>query len=259
MRPAIPGGPKAVARSAALPGTGGRPGESAASATSGSPRRAGRSPAAARTASVVNMASRTSRSSALAPVRAKATGRPCRVQTRCGRNPQKYRECEAQYPYSAHLPGSPAERRRVAAPDHRSPSRCHRRRAGLGRRRPGRLRRDHPGPRRWPIWARPGAPAGAVQVIAVAAALAAAAAAVVLDRARPAAGPPPPDDTRQPGPDADRPWTTATVQGRPGLCGRRPARLTHMPSRRQNTQICSPQKTNAKGRSAALNGGSRSR
>ena len=29
-------------------------------------------------------------------------GRPCRVQTRCGRNPQKYRECEAQYPYSAH-------------------------------------------------------------------------------------------------------------------------------------------------------------
>ena len=42
-------------------------------------------------------------------------GRPCRVQTRCGRNPQKYRECEAQYPYSAH----PARSERFAVPRER--------------------------------------------------------------------------------------------------------------------------------------------
>ena len=46
--------------------------------------------------------SRMSRSSALAPVSANATGSPDRAHTRCRRNPQKKRECEAQYPYSAH-------------------------------------------------------------------------------------------------------------------------------------------------------------
>src|SRR5450631_69897 len=39
--------------------------------------------AATRSGPAVNMLHSTSRSSALAPVRAKATGRPCRVQTRC--------------------------------------------------------------------------------------------------------------------------------------------------------------------------------
>ena len=48
------------------------------------------------------MPSSTCRSSALAPARAKPTGRPPRVATRCNRSPQKYRECEAQYPYCAH-------------------------------------------------------------------------------------------------------------------------------------------------------------
>jgi hypothetical protein len=42
----------------------------------------------ARPGSAVNMASKTSRSSALAPVTAQATGRPCRVQTRCSRSPR---------------------------------------------------------------------------------------------------------------------------------------------------------------------------
>ena len=59
-----------------------------------------------------------------------------------------------------------------------------------------------------------------------------------------------------PGPDTSQAWTTATVQARPGPCGKGPARLTHMPSRCQNTQICSPQKTSAKARSATQNGGS---
>ena len=109
-----------------------------------------------------------------------------------------------------------------------------------------------------PVIAAGGMPGWQITLIAVAAALAAATAAVVLDRAPgPAAGPPPPDDTRQPGPDTSQAWTTATVQARPGPCGRRPARLTHMPSRCQNTQICGPQKTSAKARSATQNGGSR--
>src|SRR6476660_2673794 len=48
-----------------------------------------------------SMPSRTWRSSALAPVTAAAIGSPCRVHNMCSRSPQKYRLCEAQYPYSA--------------------------------------------------------------------------------------------------------------------------------------------------------------
>nr|WP_157254943.1 hypothetical protein [Nonomuraea typhae] len=43
----------------------------------------------------------TSRSSALAPLRANSTGSPPGVHNRCSRCPQKYREWEAQQPYSA--------------------------------------------------------------------------------------------------------------------------------------------------------------
>jgi hypothetical protein len=39
--------------------------------------------------STASRSSSTRRSSALAPVKAKVTGRPCRVQTRCSRSPQK--------------------------------------------------------------------------------------------------------------------------------------------------------------------------
>src|SRR6478609_9837086 len=56
------------------------------------------------------MPSRTWRSSALAPVTAAAIGSPCRVHNMCSRSPQKYRLCEAQYPYSA----KPARSERLA-------------------------------------------------------------------------------------------------------------------------------------------------
>src|SRR3984957_3401149 len=56
------------------------------------------------------MPSRPCRSSVLAPARAKPTGRPCRVVTRCSRSPQNQREWEAQYPYCA----QPARSERLA-------------------------------------------------------------------------------------------------------------------------------------------------
>jgi hypothetical protein len=49
------------------------------------------------------MPSRVWRSSALAPVSAKATGNPTACTADAGAKPQKYRECDAQYPYSAQL------------------------------------------------------------------------------------------------------------------------------------------------------------
>ena len=48
------------------------------------------------------MSSKTSRSSALASFNAHPMGSPSTMQTECRLKPQKNRECEAQYPYSAH-------------------------------------------------------------------------------------------------------------------------------------------------------------
>ena len=170
---------------------------------------------------------------------------------------------------SPHRPGNPAERRRAAAPDHRSPGRRHLRRAGLGRRRPGRLRRDHPGPRRRPVRARPGR-AGRHGPGDRGRRHARLADHPDRGRRRPGRGrrrsgpgprpaqPPVPLHRMTPAsPDRTPAGPGPRPRSRPGRdrAGRCPARLTHMLSRRQNTQICSPQKTNAKGRSAAPNGG----
>src|SRR6266511_63832 len=60
---------------------------------------------ASRVGSAARMPSRTSRLSALAPASAKPTGRPCSVQTRCRRSPQKERLWLARKPYPAHTGG----------------------------------------------------------------------------------------------------------------------------------------------------------
>jgi hypothetical protein len=52
---------------------------------------------------------------------------------------------------------------------------------------------------------------------------------------------------RQPGTGTGRAWTTATGQARQAGISQS---LTRMPRRRQNTQICGPQETNANGRPA---------
>jgi hypothetical protein len=54
--------------------------------------------AATSAGSMASRSSSTWRSSALAPVSANATGRPCRVQTRCNRRPQNQREWLAHQP-----------------------------------------------------------------------------------------------------------------------------------------------------------------
>jgi hypothetical protein len=131
------------------------------------------------------------------------------------------------------------------------PGRCHRRCAGLGRSRPGRLRHDHPDPGTGGAYGPvPAAPGGTIRAITVGmpggqialAALTAAAAGVPGPRAGQ-----PPGRLRHPG-------DTPPARARQAGCT---ASLTRMPAGRQNTQICGPQKTNAKGRPTAQNGGSR--
>jgi hypothetical protein len=90
-----------------------------------------------------------------------------------------------------------------------------------------------------------GMPGWQITLIAVAATTT-----MLLDRVRAVAGPPSPDDTRWPVPGTSHAWILATVQ----------ARSLRQPATRQastrcgptpETQICVPQKTNAKGRSVA--------
>jgi hypothetical protein len=98
-----------------------RPGRPRSRGRSSSCRRSGsaRGRLVIRAGSAVNLASRTSRSSALAPVTAKATRRLCRVQTRCSRSPQNQREWVEQREHDqAHGPRD-GERVRLLRPaDH---------------------------------------------------------------------------------------------------------------------------------------------
>jgi hypothetical protein len=154
--------------------------------------------------------------------------------------------------------------RRAAAPPHRGLGRRDLRRAGLGRR-PGRLRRNHPGPRprrglraHHPRWHGPGDHRRRHARLADH---------PHRDRRSSGRGPPPRYSWTAPGLAAGPPPSSGENSVRPRRIPTRPGSwpqsrssrpmgvLARVPPRRQNTQICSHQQTSAQRHPATQNGG----